>query len=218
MRKNENVAPSRHGPAAIPVAEELGSLGDNRQTSRSLVAVSDNFLSSLIKSGQIGSTGWKPSENALFQKASPHLWTFFPRLTQLNVKWKWWLLIVGGGPYCHKNITRMFLFSDRHMHILPPPKTCIWASHYVPKFNIWSSGLKLVGGRGELVLFFFLYSPAHSRFRRTIWTTCTFGTAESATYASVSTSGNCSPIMAMGGDIIPSFRCAPVMALEMCII
>lgn len=45
------------------------------------------------------------------------------------------------------------------------------------------------------------------------WTPCTFGTAVSATYASVSASGNHGPITGMGGDIIPLLRCALVMAV-----
>lgn len=51
---DEHLASTLRGAADIPVAEELRSLGDNREAGHSLVAVSDNFLCSLIKSGQIG--------------------------------------------------------------------------------------------------------------------------------------------------------------------
>lgn len=54
--ENEHLVSKLHRPAALPVAEELRSLGDNREARHSLVAVLDNFLCTVIKSGQIGST------------------------------------------------------------------------------------------------------------------------------------------------------------------
>ena len=88
-----------------------------------------------------------------------------------------------------------------------------------PKWNIGTLGLKLVGGREKL--FFSSFHPLllatdldePSGAGAQPWTPCTFGTAVSATYASVSASGNHTPITGMGGDIIPLLRCALVMAV-----
>lgn len=67
---------------------------------------------------------------------------------------------------CDYMLRAMFIFIINHFPSIANAKS------FFPKWNIWTLGLKLVGGRGQEHLFFLFPLLAHHTFRWTIWCWC----------------------------------------------